>query len=55
MDTLRRWLEINLGIKFPYVTRGSKHLLTDAPKRATGFALKRCKARFAFLGEKGAP
>ena len=29
-DTLRRWLQIDLGVTFPDVTRGSKHLLTEA-------------------------
>ena len=29
-DTLRRWLEIDLGMRFPNVTQGSKHLVTEA-------------------------
>jgi hypothetical protein len=29
-DTLRRWLEIDLGMRFPAVTRGSKHLVTES-------------------------
>lgn len=29
-DTLRRWLEIDLGMRFPAVTRGSKHLITES-------------------------
>ena len=29
-DTLRRWLEIDLGMRFPNLTRGSKHLVTQA-------------------------
>jgi transposase-like protein len=28
--TLRRWFEIDLGIRFPNITRGSKHLVTEA-------------------------
>jgi excisionase family DNA binding protein len=28
-DTLRRWLEIDLGMRFPSVTRGSKVLVTE--------------------------
>jgi hypothetical protein len=27
---LRRWLQIDLGVTFPDVTGGSKHLLTEA-------------------------
>jgi transposase-like protein len=29
-DTLRRWLEIDLAMRFPDVPRGSKHLVTEA-------------------------
>ena len=33
-DTLRRWLEIDLGMQFPNVTRGSKHLVSEAQVNA---------------------
>lgn len=28
-DTLRRWLEVDLGMRFPDVARGSKYLVTE--------------------------
>jgi hypothetical protein len=33
-DTLRRWFEIDLGMRFPHITRGSKHLVTEAQVNA---------------------
>jgi hypothetical protein len=29
-DTLRRWLQIDLGLRFPNIVRGSRHLITQA-------------------------
>jgi excisionase family DNA binding protein len=34
-DTLRRWLEIDLGIRFPSVARGGKYLVTEDQVNAT--------------------
>jgi hypothetical protein len=43
-DTLRRWLEIDLGMRFPDVARGSKHLVTEAQINAS---LRKRTARVA--------
>jgi hypothetical protein len=55
MDPLRRWLEIDVGIKFPYVTRGSKHLLTDAQIRRGSRAKRAAKTGNGLCAEVQGP